>query len=41
MKKAITFIPRFRTTKCSRKNRRQETGDRRQETGDNYIGQYE
>ncbi|MGK7920915.1 MAG: hypothetical protein AB4080_13005 [Trichodesmium sp.] len=26
--------PTFRTTKCSMKNRRQETGDRRQETGD-------
>ncbi|MGK7921671.1 MAG: hypothetical protein AB4080_16865 [Trichodesmium sp.] len=27
------FNPTFRTTKCSRKDRRQETGDRRQETG--------
>ncbi len=26
--------PTVRTTKCSIKNRRQETGDRRQETGD-------
>ncbi|MGK7918736.1 MAG: hypothetical protein AB4080_01840 [Trichodesmium sp.] len=32
MKQLCNLYPTFRTTKCSIKNRRQETGDRRQET---------
>ncbi|MGK7920167.1 MAG: hypothetical protein AB4080_09215 [Trichodesmium sp.] len=31
MLKVLPIKPTFRTTKCSLKNRRQETGDRRQE----------